>query len=102
MLIDGWVSWYRLGIEGVIKFKKDFTFDEDNYSLTLPLMSKITAAAEKRERREKRGNREERNEGGEVTVNVFDKVRVGIEVQKDKNTLRGKVVMRLVEPNVCV
>jgi hypothetical protein len=34
------------------------------------------------------------------TVNVFDKVRVGIAVQKDKNTLRGKVVMTLVNPRV--
>jgi exosome complex exonuclease DIS3/RRP44 len=66
-----------LGIEGVIKFKQDFSFDADNYSLTLPS-----------------------SKGGTVTLNVFEKVRVGIAVEKDKNTLRGKVVMSLARPSV--
>ena len=36
--------------------------------------------------------------GGQVTLSVFDKVVVNIEVEKDKNTQRGKVRMTLVEP----
>jgi exosome complex exonuclease DIS3/RRP44 len=77
------VGFVRLGIEGVIKFKQDFSFDPDNYSLALPAAkSKVKGKAEM------------------ATVNVFDKVRVGIAVQKDKNTLRGKVVMTLVNPSV--
>jgi len=66
-----------LGIEGVIKFKQDFTFDADDYNLTVPS-----------------------TKSGQVTLNVFDRVRVGIAVQKDRNTLRGKVVMKLVDPSV--
>lgn len=36
--------------------------------------------------------------GAQAEVAVFDKVMVEIDVETDKNTLRGKVVMRLVEP----
>lgn len=71
-------SSYRLGIEGVIKFKEDFAFDPDTYCLTLPSAVK----------------------GKSVTVSVFDKVRVRIMVEKDKNTLRGKVAMSLISPAV--
>jgi len=68
-----------LGIEGVIKFKQDFEFNPDDYCLKLPSATKS---------------------GSTVTVNVFDKVRVKIIVEKDKNTLRGKVVMALVSPAI--
>jgi exosome complex exonuclease DIS3/RRP44 len=33
-----------------------------------------------------------------VTISVFDKVVVNIEVEKDKNTQKGKVKMTLVHP----
>jgi len=33
-----------------------------------------------------------------VKISVFDKVVVQIEVEKDKNTQRGKVKMTLIEP----
>lgn len=68
----------RLGIEGLITFKKDqHTFDPENYCITLPSPT----------------------EGGQdVTLAVFDKVTVNIAVEKDRNTQRGKVKMTLVEP----
>ncbi|KAI9635360.1 uncharacterized protein MKK02DRAFT_36673 [Dioszegia hungarica] len=66
----------KLGLEGLITFTKStHTFDEENYSLSLP-----------------------KPEGGNVDVSVFDKVMVGVTIEKDKNTQRGKVVMRLVGP----
>jgi exosome complex exonuclease DIS3/RRP44 len=66
----------RLGLEGLITFTKDtHTFDADDFALTIP-----TAG------------------GKEVKVAVFDKVVVEIEVETDKNTQRGKVAMRMVEP----
>jgi len=55
-------------------FKRDIKFDADNYTITVP-------GAE-----------------GEVTIAVFDKVTVNIEVEKDKNTQRGRVKMTLVHP----
>lgn len=60
----------RLGIEGLIRFKKDVEFDAENYVIELL--------------------------GSQVAV--FDKVRVRIEVEKDRNTQRGKVKMSLVGP----
>ena len=51
-------------------FKKDMQFDADNYTITV----------------------------GETTIAVFDKVTVRIEVEKDKNTQRGRVKMTLVHP----
>lgn len=63
----------RLGIEGLVMFKRDTEFDAENYTLTIP------------------GD-------NPVTISVFDKVLVSIEVQKDRNTQRGKVSMTLVEP----
>lgn len=69
--------FYRLGIEGLVTFKRETRFDADNYTLT------ITSAGP----------------GGEdVEIAVFDKVTVNIEVEKDKNTQRGKVKMSLVKP----
>ncbi|VDC05343.1 unnamed protein product [Peniophora sp. CBMAI 1063] len=59
-----------LGIEGLIRFKKDVDFDAENYVIEML--------------------------GSQVAV--FDKVRVRIEVEKDRNTQRGKVKMTLVGP----
>jgi exosome complex exonuclease DIS3/RRP44 len=59
-----------LGIEGLVMFKKDMQFDADNYTITV----------------------------GETTIAVFDKVTVRVEVEKDKNTQRGRVKMTLVHP----
>ncbi|KAJ4483766.1 hypothetical protein J3R30DRAFT_3451305 [Lentinula aciculospora] len=64
----------KLGIEGLVTFKRDTQFDAENYTITVP------------------GTRED------VKISVFDKVVVRIEVEKDKNTQRGKVKMTLVEP----
>jgi exosome complex exonuclease DIS3/RRP44 len=62
-------------------FKRDITqFDADNYTVTIPGSS--TAVAD----------------GRDVTISVFDKVVVNIEVEKDKNTQKGKVKMTLVHP----
>lgn len=57
-------------------FKRDTQFDAENYTITVP-------GAEQSE---------------DTRISVFDKVVVGIEVQKDRNTQRGKVTMRLVQP----
>ncbi len=62
---------FRLGIEGLVMFKRDTEFDADNYTITVD---------------------------GKVQIAVFDKVVVNIEVEKDRNTQRGKVKMTLVEP----
>ena len=58
-------------------FKGEPKYDADNYSLTLPSP-----------------------EGEDITIAVFDKVTVQIEVEKDKNTQRGKVKVTLVNPPV--
>ena len=55
-------------------FNKDMKFDPDAYAVTLPTPE------------------------GPVTVAVFDKVRVNITVETDKNTQRGKVHVTLVSP----
>ncbi|KAK7064735.1 exosome complex exonuclease dis3 [Favolaschia claudopus] len=71
----------KLGIEGLVMFKRDITqFDADNYTVTIPASSKAVP-----------GNKD-------VTISVFDKVVVKIEVEKDKNTQKGKVKMTLVHP----
>lgn len=57
-------------------FKRDTQFDPDNYTITVPAS---------------KGSRD-------VTISVFDKVVVNIEVEKDRNTQRGKVKMSLIEP----
>ncbi|KAI0033260.1 RNB-domain-containing protein [Vararia minispora EC-137] len=59
-----------LGIEGLIRFKRDIDFDAENYSVTVD----------------------------DVRIAVFDKVTVRIEVEQDKNTQRGKVKMTLTSP----
>jgi exosome complex exonuclease DIS3/RRP44 len=55
-------------------FKRDTQFDAGNYTITVP------------------------SGGKDVTISVFDKVEVSIEVEKDKNTQRGRVKMTLVHP----
>ncbi|CAE6477184.1 unnamed protein product [Rhizoctonia solani] len=64
----------KLGIEGLVTFKNELEFDPESYSLTLP------------------------GPNGGVKVAVFDRVRVKIRVEQDKNTLRGKVKMTLLSP----
>lgn len=68
---------YRLGIEGLVTFKRDTQFDADNYTISVPSLSPGAL---------------------DVTIAVFDKVVVDIEVEKDKNTQRGRVKMTLVNP----
>ncbi|KAH9977460.1 hypothetical protein BJV77DRAFT_1052505, partial [Russula vinacea] len=67
----------KLGIEGLVTFKREIRFDADNYTLTIG--SSVPG-------------------GKDVEIAVFDKVTVSIEVEKDKNTQRGKVKMSLVKP----
>jgi len=66
---------FQLGLEGLVTFKRDVQFDADNYTLTVPS-----------------------GEAAPVAISVFDKVKVRIEVEKDKNTQRGRVKMTLVSP----
>jgi len=67
----------KLGVEGIVMFKGEPRYDADNYTLTVPSP-----------------------ENKDITLAVFDKVTVRIEVEKDKNTQRGKVKMTLVDPPV--
>lgn len=67
----------RLGLEGLVMFKRDTQFDAENYTISVP--SSDTGRPD-------------------VTISVFDKVTVRIEVEKDKNTQRGRVKMTLVSP----
>jgi exosome complex exonuclease DIS3/RRP44 len=57
-------------------FKRDTQFDPEGYTITVP--------------------------GGpgkqDTTIAAFDRVVVRIEVEKDKNTQRGRVKMTLVQP----
>ncbi|KDN46757.1 hypothetical protein RSAG8_04137, partial [Rhizoctonia solani AG-8 WAC10335] len=64
----------KLGIEGLATFKNEQEFDPESYSITIPGLS------------------------GSVKIAVFDRVRVKIRVEQDKNTLRGKVKMTLLSP----
>jgi exosome complex exonuclease DIS3/RRP44 len=59
-------------------FKREIQFDAENYAITVP--SSATAGAKN------------------VTISVFEKVTVNIEVEKDKNTQRGRVKMTLIHP----
>ena len=63
-----------MGIEGLVTFKREIQFDADNYTIAVPA------------------------QGGDVSISVFDKVKVLVEVEQDKNTQRGRVVMTLSEP----
>ena len=60
----------RLGIQGLVLFKRDMQFDVENYTITV----------------------------NDVAIAVFDKVMVRVEIEKDKNTQKGKVKMTLVYP----
>lgn len=55
-------------------FKRDTQFDAEQYTITVPSGDQ------------------------EVMISVFEKVVVDIEVEKDKNTQRGRVKMTLVSP----
>jgi exosome complex exonuclease DIS3/RRP44 len=57
-------------------FKRDTQFDAENYTITVP-SSFMTGSKD-------------------VTISVFDKVVVDVEVEKDKNMQRGQVKMTLV------
>ena len=67
----------RLGIEGLVMFKRDTQFDAENYTITVPSSSSTSS---------------------NTTIAIFDKVKVQIEVEKDKNTQRGRVKMTLIHP----
>jgi exosome complex exonuclease DIS3/RRP44 len=66
---------FKLGIEGLVQFKQDGTYDADNFVLTLPDCAGEAFAGKK--------------------IAIFDKVTVGIYVEKDRNTQRGRVKMAL-------
>ena len=61
----------RLGLEGLITFKGEIEYDAESYRVTVPSPT------------------------GKRTVTVFDKIKVKISVEKDRNTHRGKVRMDL-------
>jgi len=63
-----------------VTFKRDTQFDADNYTITVPSSGSAAGA------------------DPDVTIAVFDKVVVNVEVEKDKNTQRGRVKMTLVHP----
>ncbi|KAG8212995.1 hypothetical protein J3R82DRAFT_11381 [Butyriboletus roseoflavus] len=71
---------FQLGLEGLVTFKRDVQFDADNYTVMVPPS----------------GNGAENV--APVAISVFDKVKVRIEVEKDKNTQRGRVKMSLLSP----
>jgi len=66
----------RLGLEGLVMFKEETKFDADSYTLTV---------------------HDSVESGKERVLSVFDRVKVEISVEKDLNTQRGKVKMKLVE-----
>lgn len=72
----------RLGLEGLVMFKCETQFEPENYQITVRPTSSPDLVVEDKL----------------TTVAVFDKVQVQIEVEKDKNTQRGKVKMTLVGP----
>jgi len=71
---------FQLGLEGLVTFKRDVQFDADNYTIMVPPSGGAIENA------------------APVAISVFDKVKVRIEVEKDKNTQRGRVRMTLVSP----
>jgi exosome complex exonuclease DIS3/RRP44 len=70
----------RLGLEGLVTFKRDVQFDADNYTVMVPPSASAAGGA------------------APVAISVFDKVKVRIEVEKDRNTQRGRVRMTLLSP----
>jgi len=78
-----WRSFFvfiRLGLEGLVTFRKEVKFDSEAYSVFLPVSVSGVGGE------------------NEAKISVFDKVKVRIVVEQDKNTLRGKVKMILVSP----
>ncbi|KZT57597.1 RNB-domain-containing protein [Calocera cornea HHB12733] len=65
----------KLGLEGLVTFKREISFDPEVYSVKVPSPT-----------------------GEQVALSVFDEVDVEISVEKDVNTQRGKVKMVLVHP----
>ncbi|KAI8457755.1 hypothetical protein BY996DRAFT_6889341 [Phakopsora pachyrhizi] len=93
------VSQY--GIEGLIKFKKEQEYNGELYEI------KLKAKENKDQMRINKTNNNYVDCGGEkverfVKLGIFDKVLVGISTEKDKSTRRGKVKMRLIEPEVLI
>ncbi|KAL0954735.1 hypothetical protein HGRIS_003688 [Hohenbuehelia grisea] len=81
---------HKLGLEGLVMFKRDATqFDAENYTIVVP-----DNASSQKAKSKPNGEEDE----VKVAISVFDKVTVRIEVEKDKNTQRGKVKMTLVQP----
>ncbi|EJU00604.1 RNB-domain-containing protein [Dacryopinax primogenitus] len=58
----------KLGLEGLVTFKREINFDPELYSVKVPSAT------------------------GEVTLSVFDEVDVEISIEKDVNTQRGRVI----------
>lgn len=65
----------RLGLEGLVLFKRETKFDAENYTISIPTAT-----------------------GKDTQVAIFDKVTVRITVAKDRNTQRGAVKMALAIP----
>lgn len=66
----------RLGLEGLVLFKREIKFDAENYTISVSTQSPDEC----------------------TTIAVFDRVMVNIEVEKDPNTQRGRVKMTLLSP----
>lgn len=65
----------RLGLEGLVLFKRETKFDAENYTISIPSTT-----------------------GKDTQIAIFDKVTVRITVEKDRNTQRGAVKMALAKP----
>lgn len=65
----------RLGLEGLVLFKRETKFDAENYTISIPSVM-----------------------GKDTQIAIFDKVTVRITVEKDRNTQRGAVKMALAKP----
>ncbi len=66
----------QFGLEGLITFKDEVEFDQDNYEVTIP---KSVSGLKK-----------------DLKLGIFDQCKVEIGVTKDAATKRGKVSMHLV------
>ncbi|KAK4050698.1 exosome catalytic subunit dis3 [Microbotryomycetes sp. JL201] len=68
----------QFGLEGLVMFKRENEYNAETYELSVPATDD--------------------NGSDKVVLGVFDRVKVEISVEKDRNTQRGKVIMTLVEP----
>ena len=59
----------KLELQSLVTFKRDVQFDADNYTVVVPPSAQA---------------------GGAAPISVFDKVKVRIEVKKNKNTQHGR------------